>query len=157
MKQNEKKQSRALSTTINRIVRDWNINECQLNALTSLATAERRQLMWEPKIKIVFKFIFRCTIKISNESEIKFILFIVPVVISASVPPFSKWGRDSNGDEKKHVVCYCWAQYCLLVDVKHFHMYSQHTLYYSAKICTNAKFAARFVFRADKKAGGWRG
>lgn len=35
-RENEKKKSWTLSTTINSVVRDWNINECQLNALTKL-------------------------------------------------------------------------------------------------------------------------
>lgn len=111
---------------------DWNINEFQLNVLTiamvftllqcdggSSHTLLLHRVEREAN-KNCFQIHFgrfggsRSPIKISNESEIKFIyffLFIVPVVISL----YGWWdGIDAsvyicrhNNKKREHVVCYC--------------------------------------------------
>lgn len=55
---------------------------------------------------------------------------------------------------RKHVVCYCWAKYCLLVDVKHFHIFSTHIILFSKNFCTNVKFCFHIQIRSAEITEG---
>lgn len=109
----------ALSATINRIVRDWNINECQLNALTK-PTEKRQTIRARERKKNLFSNLFLCCldlsfcpIKISNESEIKFIFYLLfrwwfllyTMRENSSIFPESReWGHDKRVREWKNML-----------------------------------------------------
>lgn len=143
----------ALSTTMNRIVRDWNINE---SSVKSVSPGKKRSsaFMWvklEKRKQKLFPNLYFAVFSDKNQQWIRnqiYFLFIVPVVIFVvrnSTVPLNKGHSGTHGgrqvERKKHVVCYCWAKYCLLVDVKHFHIFSTHIILFS-KNWTNVKFAA---------------
>ena len=98
-----------------------------------------------------------CRFNISSNPLTAILLFFFTIWQLTHRVPFER--------EKNMLFVIVKAKYCLLVDVKHFHIFSAHIkLYYSAEICTNSirrilNFFALFPFfvRCGIRIGDWNG